>query len=459
MIITNLLFLLFMYLRSLYDIKLNNEIQFGLKIDIFKRILYGDYLDVKNNELGLYLQRHNGDVDDMSFLFYEYKLDTIVNLLYTIALFTMMLIINIKVSLMLLVVVPLFIFYNKKFIPLIEDKAVDYMESKEDLNAILEKAYNNIHAIHSQRDEDCSLNRYCKSNISSKKKMFDYYLADNKYETIVVNGLLNLCNVFVYLFGGYLALRGEMSIGSLTAYLIYFGHIWTPIEYFLGFKKKYSKAKVSKDRIDEIINKEIKIDKANIKQFNNINFSNITFNFDNKNMFDDLDINFSKGNIYFLKGKNGSGKSTLFNLLSGIYRCDVKIKIDNKDITNKNDFLYGNIYFVPAEAYNNEGSIQDNLDVLYKGCPILGHKLNDKVDDLSSGEKRTLQLLKSFNKNEIILIYDEPFNYLDKSHHQEIIDKINSIKKDHIIIISSHNESILKICDKQLDIENLKSNL
>ena len=459
MIITNLLFLLFMYLRSLYDIKLNNEIQFGLKIDIFKRILYGDYLDVKNNELGSYLQRHNGDVDDMSFLFYEYKLDTIVNLLYTIALFTMMLIINIKVSLMLLVVVSLFIFSNKKFIPLIEDKAVDYMESKEDLNTILEKAYNNIHAIHSQRDEDCSLNRYCKSNISSKKKMFDYYLADNKYETIVVNGLLNLCNVFVYLFGGYLALRGEMSIGSLTAYLIYFGHIWTPIEYFLGFKKKYSKAKVSKDRIDEIINKEIKIDKANIKQFNNINFSNITFNFDNKNMFDDLDINFSKGNIYFLKGKNGSGKSTLFNLLSGIYRSDVKIKIDNKDITNKNDFLYGNIYFVPAEAYNNEGSIQDNLDALYKDCPILGHKLNDKVDDLSSGEKRTLQLLKSFNKNEIILIYDEPFNYLDKSHHQEIIDKINSIKKDHIIIISSHNESILKICDKQLDIENLKSNL
>ena len=395
----------------------------------------------------------------MSFLFYEYKLDTIVNLLYTIALFTMMLIINIKVSLMLLVVVPLFIFSNKKFIPLIEDKAVDYMESKEDLNTILEKVYNNIHAIHSQRDEDCSLNRYCKSNISSKKKMFDYYLADNKYETIVVNGLLNLCNVFVYLFGGYLTLRGEMSIGSLTAYLIYFGHIWTPIEYFLGFKKKYSKAKVSKDRIDEIIKKEIKIDKANIKQFNNINFSNITFNFDNKNMFDDLDINFSKGNIYFLKGKNGSGKSTLFNLLSGIYRSDVKIKIDNKDITNKNDFLYGNIYFVPAEAYNNEGSIQDNLDVLYKDCPILGHKLNDKVDDLSSGEKRTLQLLKSFNRKETILIYDEPFNYLDKSHHQEIIDKINSIKKDHIIIISSHNESILKICDKQLDIENLKSNL
>ena len=199
---------------------------------------------------------HNGDVDDMSFLFYEYKLDTIVNLLYTIALFTMMLIINIKVSLMLLVVVPLFIFSNKKFIPLIEDKAVDYMESKEDLNTILEKVYNNIHAIHSQRDEDCSLNRYCKSNISSKKKMFDYYLADNKYETIVVNGLLNLCNVFVYLFGGYLTLRGEMSIGSLTAYLIYFGHIWTPIEYFLGFKKKYSKAKVSKDRIDEIIKKK-----------------------------------------------------------------------------------------------------------------------------------------------------------------------------------------------------------
>lgn len=95
----------------MYDIKLNDEIQFGLKADIYKRILYGNFLDVKKDELGTFLQRHNGDVDDMSFLFYEYKLDTVVNLLYIVALFGAMLIINWKVSLMLLIVIPLFIFF------------------------------------------------------------------------------------------------------------------------------------------------------------------------------------------------------------------------------------------------------------------------------------------------------------------------------------------------------------
>ncbi len=457
MIVTNLLFLLFMYLRSMYDIKLNDEIQFGLKDDIYKRILYGNYLKVKNNELGSFLQRHNSDVDDMSFLFYEYKIDTFINLLYIISLFIMMLVINIKLSLMLLIVVPLFIYANKKYIPVIENKAMDYMESKEELNTALEKTYNNIHAIHSQRDENNSLKKYINANNLSKKKMFNYYLSDNKYETIVVNGLLNLCNVFVYLFGGFLALNGEISIGSLTAYLIYFGHIWTPIEYFLGFKKKYTKAKVSKDRVDEIINKDIEINKVDKKQFKNISLNNISFNYENKTMFNNLDINFSKGNIYFIKGKNGSGKSTLFNILSGIYKTDIKVKIDEKEINNINDFLYGNIYFVPAEVFNDEGTIFNNLDVSYVTCPIKGHAINDKVDDLSSGEKRLLQLLKSFNREETILIYDEPFNYLDKSHHQEIIKMINKIKKDHIIIISSHNESVLSICDKQLDIDVLKT--
>lgn len=126
----------------------------------------------------------------------------------------------------------------------------------------------------------------------------------------------------------------------------------------------------------------------NFNDFNEITFENIDFSYGDKKLFVDYKLNFKSNNIYLINGKNGSGKTTLFNILSGIFsNNNAQIFVDGKEIKDKNDFLYHNIYFVPSETYKLKGAIKDNLSN-YDYCPIENHRLEDDVKSLSSGETK-----------------------------------------------------------------------
>lgn len=442
MILSIIAFLLLMYIRSYIYVKTCGDIQYGLKKGLFERILYSDYQNINKKDLGYYLQRHNSDIEDMSFMFFEYFIDTLINLIYTIILFVSMFIISTKISLVMLIIVPFFILSNIKLIPKIEAKASAYMESEEELSNEFEASFNNNHAIRSLRNEKIIFNDYMNKNHNGYKAMLSYSLSDEKYNIFIVSGLLNLCIISVYIFGAYLALKGELSVGQLTTLDIFVSRIWDPIEYFLGLKKKISKAKISEKRILDVINIDVyHPNNSNNDNFNDISIENINFAYDDKKIFDKYRLDLKSNNIYLIKGKNGSGKTTLFNILSGIYfNNDSFIIVDGERIEDKFDFLYRNIYYVPSELYKLKGSIKDNLSN-YDYCPIENHHLEDDVKSLSSGETKKLQLLLSLNRKEKIIIYDEPLNYLDKDKYQDFYKIIEESRNNcHIILIASHEK-------------------
>ena len=342
----------------------------------------------------------------------------------------------------MLIIVPFFILSNIKLIPKIEAKANTYMESEEDLSNEFEASFNNNHAIRSLRNEKIIFNDYMNKNHNGYKAMLSYSLSDEKYNIFIVSGLLNLCIISVYIFGAYLALKGELSVGQLTTLDIFVSRIWDPIEYFLGLKKKISKAKISEKRVLDVINIEVyHHNNLNKDNFNEISIENINFAYDDKKILDKYRLDLKSNNIYLIKGKNGSGKTTLFNILSGIYfDNDSFIIVDGERIEDKFDFLYRNIYYVPSELYKLKGTIKDNLSN-YDYCPIENHSLEDDVKSLSSGETKKLQLLLSLDRKEKIIIYDEPLNYLDKTKYQEFYEIIEKGKSDgHIILIASHEK-------------------
>lgn len=442
MILSVCAFLALMYIRSYIYVRTCGDIQYGLKKSLFERILYSDYQSIKRFDLGYYLQRHNSDIEVMTFMFFEYFIDTLINLIYTIILFVSMFIISTKISLIMLIIVPFFILSNIKLIPKIEAKASAYMESEEELNNEFETSFNNNHAIRSLRNENTVFNDYFGKNHHGYKMMLNYTLSDERYNTFIISGLLNLCIILVYIFGAYLALKGEISIGQLTTLNIFASRIWDPIEYFLGLKKKISKAKISEKRVLDVLDLEVYHPKnINLDNFNEITFENIEFSYGDKKLFANYKQNFKSNNIYLINGKNGSGKTTLFNILSGIFsNNDTQIFVDGNEIKDKKDFLYNNVYYVPSELYKLKGTIKDNLSN-YDYCPIENHRLEDDVNSLSSGETKKLQLLLPLNRKEKIIIYDEPLNYLDKDKYQGFYKIIEKSRDDgHIVLIASHEK-------------------
>lgn len=93
------LFVLFQYLVSKTIVLIYGDIDYYLKKEISKKIAFGEYDEVIQKEFGYYLQRHNSDIDEIRFLYFEKDIDFVINVIYFIGLFFAMIRIDLVVSL------------------------------------------------------------------------------------------------------------------------------------------------------------------------------------------------------------------------------------------------------------------------------------------------------------------------------------------------------------------------
>ena len=216
---------------------------------------------------------------------------------------------------------------------------------------------------------------------------------------------------------------------------------------------------------------------------NKIILKNISFSYKNdKNIFKDLNLEISKNKIIGIAGESGSGKSTIVNLLTGLIKSQKgNIIIDEKEI---NDPLilrrYQNLFSITSQdTYLIDGSIKDNIifgsnekisnDRIKSSIKFarLDTTINDlsygmdtyvgsNIKQLSSGQKQRISIARSIYSDREILIFDEATNALDKENEKYIFENLKNLKAKKTIIIISHDQDNLKICDYILRVENKK---
>ena len=454
-VIASICFIALMFITAKSQIVLYSEIDYRIKSEIARKIVYGEYQKVSEHDVGAFLQRHDADIREMRFLYFEKNIDLVINIIYFTALFISMMYISVKATLVLLVSVPIFIWANHRFIPKLEEQAAVYLNSEERLNSSLEMLYKYSHAIRAERCENQYYAQYHNANQTSAKNMRSYYVADEKYNSLIINGILNLCNCSVYFIGGLLVLQNEVSVGALLAMAIYFGRLWSPVEFFLGYRKKVSKARVSEKRIAEILtipeNSLADLSVNRDQSLHEIRFEDVNASFDGHSVIHNFSYSFQTGKRYLVTGQNGSGKTTLMNLLSGVYESEFHVFADHIPVSDaeKKAFLHQNIYFMPSELFLNEdetacsraaqGDIQNRKD-----------EISENGITLSSGEKRLMQLRQLKNREEKMLMIDEPTNFISKTNKVKVINLIKEISADHIVVIASHDPDISDICDEKI---------
>ena len=188
--------------------------------------------------------------------------------------------------------------------------------------------------------------------------------------------------------------------------------------------------------------------------------------FGTKEVLKDINFEFEKGKIYGLLGRNGAGKTTFFNCLnedleidSGeFYLLDNEKKIDIKpeDIgyvlstPNVPEFLTGR-EFLKFFIQINEGRIKDlkSEDEYFDFMKIDKEDRDKLLKDYSHGMKNKMQMLVNIIASPNVLLFDEPLTSLDIVVQEEMKQMLKEIKKDHIIIFSTHiMELALDLCDE-----------
>ena len=192
---------------------------------------------------------------------------------------------------------------------------------------------------------------------------------------------------------------------------------------------------------------------------------NLKKNFEKKEVLKEINFEFEKGKIYGLLGRNGAGKTTLFNCLNEDLEIDsgkfylvdeTSRKIQPEDIgyvlstPNVPEFLTGREFLkFFIEINKNRIKDQKTIDEYFDFMKIEEDDIDKLLKDYSHGMKNKMQMLVNIIANPNILLLDEPLTSFDVVVAEEMKQMLRTIKKDHIIIFSTHiMELALDLCDE-----------
>ena len=190
---------------------------------------------------------------------------------------------------------------------------------------------------------------------------------------------------------------------------------------------------------------------------------NLKKRFENKVVLNGIDFSFEKGKIYGLLGRNGAGKTTFFNCLNedldideGTFYLNDKEKLESSDIgyvlstPNVPEFLTGREFLKFFIDINKDRIVNlKTIDEYFDSVKIDRSDRDKLLKDYSHGMKNKMQLLINIVASPKILLLDEPLTSFDVVVAEEMKQMLREIKKDHIIIFSTHiMELAIDLCDE-----------
>ena len=208
-----------------------------------------------------------------------------------------------------------------------------------------------------------------------------------------------------------------------------------------------------------------------------LEINGLTKNYGDNEVLKDISFTFEDGKIYGLIGRNGAGKTTFFNALNDDIKIDSgyfyledeygKNKLQNKEIGYVistpivPEFLTAK-EFLKFYLDVNEDKIKDKktIEEYFELVKIKKEDQNKLLKEYSHGMKNKIQILVNIIANPKIILLDEPLTSLDVVVQDEMKKLLKSLKKDHIIIFSTHIlELALDLCDEIVILNNKKLEL
>ena len=289
----------------------------------------------------------------------------------------------------------------------------------------------------------------------------------------------------IYFIGGLLIMNGNLKIGGLFVFIMYYGMLSGSMKTVSGSDAELQSAMPIIHRWMSEIEKIKEPEKTMTiipDNSNTIEFENISFRYsDNgEEIFSNFSLRINKGERIAITGKSGCGKTTLLKLLVGmvspisgnVFFSGINLsKIDISAMHRRIGFvMQENMLFNTSIKenllYGKSNATDDELNAACEKAYILDfiENLPDKFDTvigergikLSGGQQQRLVLARLFLRDVDIFIFDEATNALDQYSENIVHDAIRNISKDKTIIIVAHRDSSINLCDRKTILDSPK---
>lgn len=355
-------------------------------------------------------------------------------------------------------------------------------ECTADLTSVLQEVVSSARVVKSFVREDYEIKRFDAQNMTN-------FYANMK--NIKLNALLTptvelvaaIGVTVVMWYGGMSVINGNITAGSLVAFLVYAVNIANPIKRLTKVVASIQQALAAGERVFGILDLE-----ENIKELPSakllppvqgyVEFKHVDFAYNkDEQVIEDLSFKVNRGQIVAIVGPSGAGKSTIASLLPRFYDVtNGSIVIDGEDIRNVTlNSLREQVGIVPQETLLFNGSVYDNIlygrldatkeevEAAAKAANahdfIMGlpegydTMLGDRGVNISGGQRQRISIARAILKNPQILILDEATSALDTESERIVQEALDRLMVGRTSFVIAHRLSTIKNADRILVME------
>ncbi|MDU5106329.1 ABC transporter ATP-binding protein [Clostridium sp.] len=295
--------------------------------------------------------------------------------------------------------------------------------------------------------------------------------------------LTNISLVVMIVLGGFIVMKGNISIGVLVAFSGYIWNLIWPMRNLGELLDLLSRNTASAKKIFEIMDKEPEIQNID-KTYNpkelvgDIVFNNVSFKYKDEYVLKNINLDIKAGSTVAIMGTTGSGKSTLINLIGRYYDVtEGNIKIDNVDLKDYDlNFLREKMSIVPQDTFlfsdsiinnikfsNENASFEEVVKAAELACALefvegleegFYTEIGERGMGLSGGQKQRISITRALIRQAKVLILDDSTSALDMETEYNLLKNLSNRENTSTTFIIAHRISAVKNADLIIYLED-----
>lgn len=462
----------------------SNKILYDIRKKLYKHLQALSVRFYANNKVGEVISRVINDVESTKDFIVTGLMNVWLDLVTIIIALAIMFTMDVKLTLISLIVFPFYMFSIYYFFGNLRKLTRARSQSLAEVQGFLHERVQGMTVIKTFAIEEEENERFNKRNKNFLKKATDHTKWNAK-SFAVINTITDIGPLLVVGFGAYLVIEGNLTVGSLAAFIAYLDRLYGPLRRLVSSSTTLTQSLASMDRMFQLFDEPYDVkDEPHARdikvQHGDITFKNVGFKYNenDEEVLHHVNLDINSGETVAFVGMSGGGKSTMISLIPRFYDVTSgEIEIDHVPLKDYSiESLRTQIGMVMQDNILFSESIRENIllgkpnaseeEMIYAAKLANAHdfimSLPDGYDTevgergvkLSGGQKQRVAISRVFLKNPPILILDEATSALDLESEAVIQEALETLSKDRTTVIVAHRLSTITHADKIVVIQN-----
>ena len=464
---------------------LGGRISFDLRAELYERLQWLSLRYYDHHPTGALISRLTQDAGGIQDLL-AFALPMIVSSIVTIvAVAIVLMAMNWQLALLALVPLPFLMMLSRTLWRRLRKAWHSYWYRWGRFHTLVNEALNRVKVTKAFSQQPIEIERYGLRNQDLRNAAV---LAEQTSGTLfpIMWFVVGSGSLLVWLFGGLLGLRGEVTVGDMMAFLGYLSMIQWPLNFLSQVTQWVSRALTAAERVFEVLDTESESEKARgrltlDKLHGRVEFRDVNFGYEkHQQVLKEISFTVEPGQMLGLVGKSGAGKTSVINLLCRFYDADEgQVLIDGVDIRDLALWSYrGHLGVVLQEAFLFSGTIAENIaygtpdaraeDLMAAAKVANAHdfivnkpdgydeQVGERGGRLSAGERQRICIARAILHDPAILILDEATASVDLETEQQIQEAITRLIEGRTTFAIAHRLSTLRNAHQLIVLEEGK---